>query len=131
MPIDFFNFAGEIRNKVYEELLSVSEPIIIESGPRRLYMVAISCPYSAILLANKRANSEASPLLYSRNRFEFGIDRPGTKAGYKTERMILASLSTKSDSRTQAFSVTSASPSRPTAIITPEAWYLKKTAYPI
>ncbi|KAH7248473.1 hypothetical protein B0J15DRAFT_563014 [Fusarium solani] len=92
MPIDFFSFAGEIRNKVYEELLSVSEPIIIELGPRHLYMVAISCPYSAILLVNKMANREASPLLYSRNRFEFGIDRPGTKAGHETERMVFASF---------------------------------------
>jgi hypothetical protein len=78
MPIHFFSFPSEIRNKIYEEALMLSEPIILwarqpyggiyglalprnsrECGPLRL------CP--AILLANKRAHREASPLLYSRN----------------------------------------------------------------
>ncbi|EGU72713.1 hypothetical protein FOPG_19580 [Fusarium oxysporum f. sp. conglutinans race 2 54008] len=94
MPIDLFSVAGEIRNKVYEELLSASERIIIESGPRppRLYMIAASRLYSAILLVNKRANREASPLLYSRSQFEFGIDWPGTEERHETKRLIFASF---------------------------------------
>jgi hypothetical protein len=78
MPIHFFSFPSKIRNKIYKEALVLSEPIILwvrqpyggiyglalprnsrECGPLRL------CP--AILLANKRAHWEASPLLYSRN----------------------------------------------------------------
>jgi hypothetical protein len=79
MPINFFSFPSEIRNKIYEEALVLSELIVLcamqyggiyglalprnslSCGPLRL------CP--AILLANKRAHHEASTLLYSRNRF--------------------------------------------------------------
>jgi hypothetical protein len=30
MPINFFSFPSEIQNKIYEELLVLSEPIILE-----------------------------------------------------------------------------------------------------
>jgi len=80
MPTNFFNFPGEIRNKIYEEALMLSEPIILVAMQpcSGIYGLALPrnslefgllrlCP--AILLANKRAHREASPLLYSRNRF--------------------------------------------------------------
>jgi hypothetical protein len=80
MPINFFSFPSEIRNKIYEEALVLSEPIILVvaqpyggiyglSLPRNslFYGPLRLCP--AILLANKRAHREASPLLYSRNCF--------------------------------------------------------------
>ena len=87
MPINFFSFPGEVRNKIYEKLLVFSEPIILEMATDPscdLYRVLPTtdpctsgllrlCP--AILLANKRAHSEASPLLYSRNRFR--LQDPG------------------------------------------------------
>jgi len=81
MPINFFNFLNEIRNKIYEEALMLSEPIILVVAQlyNRIYSLSLLrnyllykllrlCP--AILLVNKRAHREASPLLYSRNCFK-------------------------------------------------------------
>ncbi|PVH73262.1 hypothetical protein DL98DRAFT_520068 [Cadophora sp. DSE1049] len=95
MVIDFFNFASEIRDKVYEELLFTSDLITIElttdssSSP---YMVKGPYLFPAVLLANKTAFNEASSVLYGRNCFRFGIDISGSKSGYETEAVILASF---------------------------------------
>ncbi|KAI9856730.1 MAG: hypothetical protein M1813_008767 [Trichoglossum hirsutum] len=78
MSMNFFNFAAEIRLMIYEELLVLSEPITFEttwdpSRPLSLSKRYGLCP--ALLRANKRVNREASPLLYSGNRFRFsGLD---------------------------------------------------------
>jgi hypothetical protein len=80
MPINFFSFPSEIRNKIYEEALLLSEPIILVAREPHGIIVGLSLPRNsgecgplrlcpAILLANRRAHREASPLLYSRNRF--------------------------------------------------------------
>ncbi|KAL6405998.1 hypothetical protein AUP68_10556 [Ilyonectria robusta] len=96
MPIDFFNFSGEIRIKVYEELLVVPEIVTIElslDSPSRPYMVRGSSHlYPEVLLANKMAHREAGPLLYSGNYFRFGIDMPVYETGYDTEHKIFASF---------------------------------------
>jgi hypothetical protein len=90
MPIDFFSFPSEIRNKIYEEALVLSELIVLWAtqcggiygaalprnswtcGPLRLCL--------AILLANKRVHREASTLLQkslqTRQRFSHLISRP-------------------------------------------------------
>jgi hypothetical protein len=71
----FFDFPTEIRLKVYSELLVHQEPIefVAEYGPLDPCLIRCEgdglCP--AILRVNKKAHSEASPLLYSNNRFEF------------------------------------------------------------
>jgi hypothetical protein len=78
MPIHFFSFPSEIRNKIYEEALALSEPIILWAGQPYGGIYGLALPRnsrecrplrfcSAILLANKRVHREASPLLYSRN----------------------------------------------------------------
>jgi hypothetical protein len=83
MPINFFSFPNEIRNKIYEEALVLSELIIFVAAPYRIFK-GLSLPRNtrecgplrlcpAILLANKRVHREASPLLYSRNCFRHHI----------------------------------------------------------
>ena len=78
MPINFFSFPTEIRNKIYEEALVLSEPIVLVVTEPNGSLKGLSLPRNsslcgplrfslAILFANKRAHREASPLLYSRN----------------------------------------------------------------
>jgi hypothetical protein len=73
--INFFGFPTEIRLKIYSELLVHSEPIVFvaDSGPSSppLFRSKRDGLYPALLRVNKRAHSEASPLLYSNNRFWF------------------------------------------------------------
>jgi hypothetical protein len=75
MAINFFGFPTEIRLKIYSEPLVDSEPIIfiadygLSSPPLFRSKRDGLCP--ALLRVNKRAHSEASPLLYSNNRFRF------------------------------------------------------------
>jgi hypothetical protein len=75
MAINFFGFPTEIRLKIYSELLVDSEPIIFiaDYGPSSPPLFRSKrdglCP--ALLRVNKRVHSEASPLLYSNNRFRF------------------------------------------------------------
>jgi len=70
----FFSFAAEIRLKIYAELLVHSEPIKITAdytfSPTRLRGTK-GRVHPQILRVNKLALSEASPLLYSQNRFWF------------------------------------------------------------
>jgi len=85
MPANFFNFPAEIRHKIYEELLVLSEPItLITTWGRGRSWPPFSlskryglCP--ALLRANKRVQREASPLLYSGNRFGFSHPYPMTR----------------------------------------------------
>jgi hypothetical protein len=81
MPINLFSLPAEIRIKIYEELLVLSEPITLEMIRKlswaffrdltasKPHTSRLSSLYPALLLSNKRAHSEASPVLYSRNRF--------------------------------------------------------------
>jgi hypothetical protein len=74
--IDFFKFPGEIRNKIYEELLVVPDTITIECifTLGRVFLRVLlkrTRPHPAILLANKATNQEATLILYSENQFEF------------------------------------------------------------
>ena len=70
----FFDVPKEIRFQIYSVLLVHSEPIVLVADynnppslrSRRIYGL---CP--ALLQLNKQAHSEASPLLYSHNRFQF------------------------------------------------------------
>jgi hypothetical protein len=79
MLINFFSFPSEIRNKIYEEALVLSELIVLcamQYGgiyglalPMNSRMCGLLRLCPVILLANKRTHREASTLLYSRNRF--------------------------------------------------------------
>jgi hypothetical protein len=75
MAINFFGFPTEIRLKIYSELLVHSKPIVFvaDYGPSSppLFRSKRDGLYPALLRVNKRAHSEASPLLYSNNRFRF------------------------------------------------------------
>jgi hypothetical protein len=70
----FFSFAAEIRLKIYAELLVHSGPIKITAdytfSPTRLRGTKGRL-HPQILRVNKLASIEASPLLYSQNRFWF------------------------------------------------------------
>jgi hypothetical protein len=74
MPVDFFDLPGEVRNKIYEELLIHSNTIFLNVARCNLDPPLYSaefihlCP--AILQVNKKAHREASSILYSRNCFE-------------------------------------------------------------
>ena len=73
--MNFFGFPIEIRLKIYSELLVPSEPIVFvaDYGPSSPPLFRSNrdglCP--ALLRVNKKVHSEASPLLYSNNRFRF------------------------------------------------------------
>jgi hypothetical protein len=75
LGLNFFDFAIEIRLKIYSELLVHSEPIVFvaDYGPLSPPLFRSKkeglCP--ALLRVNKKAHSEASSLLYSNNRFRF------------------------------------------------------------
>jgi hypothetical protein len=98
MSMNFFDFPAEIRLQIYEELFVLSEPIVFRmSGnpswpPLYLHKRYGLCP--ALLRASKSVYHEASPLLYSRNRFEF------------TDLAPTRRLSTKSSALTSFFSQT-------------------------
>ena len=64
MPINFFRFPAEIRNKIYEELLVVSESITTTPYPHHCGA------HTAILLTSKKAHHEARQVFYSQNRFK-------------------------------------------------------------
>ncbi|KAH7327093.1 hypothetical protein BKA65DRAFT_371234, partial [Rhexocercosporidium sp. MPI-PUGE-AT-0058] len=73
--LNFFDLAIEIRLKIYSELLVRSEPIVFVAnyGPPSPPLFRTKreglCP--ALLRVNKKVHGEASPLLYSNNRFRF------------------------------------------------------------
>ncbi|MCJ1257758.1 hypothetical protein MMC24_005584 [Lignoscripta atroalba] len=73
--MNFFGLATEIRLKIYSELLILSEPIVFvaDYGPSSppLLQSKRDSLYPALLRVNKKAHREASPLLYSNNRFQF------------------------------------------------------------
>jgi hypothetical protein len=104
MSMNFFNFAAEIRLMIYEELLVLSEPITFEttwdpSRPLSLSKRYGLCP--ALLRANKRVNREASPLLYSGNRFRFsGLD---LTPRLDTKSAVLASFLSQIESQNASF----------------------------
>ena len=76
--MDFFNLPAEIRLQIYEELLVLSEPIIFNSyRPFRMQQRYGLCP--ALLRTSKGVHREASPMLYSSNRFEFTEPIPSQK----------------------------------------------------
>ncbi|KAN0068465.1 hypothetical protein V8E54_013189 [Elaphomyces granulatus] len=77
MSMNFFDFPAEIRLQIYEELLVLSEPVLFMTSWNKLNKRPFLqlqkryglCP--ALLRASKSVYHEASPLLYSRNRFDF------------------------------------------------------------
>jgi hypothetical protein len=75
MPaMDFFSFPTEIRLMIYSELLVHSRPIIIRIDDRAIYHVEKAekrSLYLELLRVNKKMHSEASPVLYSKNRFGY------------------------------------------------------------
>src|ERR1700735_5560061 len=78
VSMDFFNLPAEIRLQIYEELLVLSEPIIFNSyRPFRMQQRYGLCP--ALLRTSKGVHREASPMLYSSNRFEFTEPIPSQK----------------------------------------------------
>ena len=75
MPMNFFKLPAEIRLQIYEKLLVSPDPIQFyhPSFPPDLSGYQ-GCP--ALLRASKRVHREASPVLYSYNRFEFNCIHP-------------------------------------------------------
>ena len=75
MPMNLFNFPTEIRLKIYEKLLVLSEPIAFQTSQYPFWPgLYLSRRYGlcpAILRVNKKVYSEARSLLYSSNRFKF------------------------------------------------------------
>ena len=70
--MNFFDIATEIRLKIYSELLVLSEPIVfLAYRSPSLFRSQRERLYPALLRANRRVHREASPLLYSNNRFQF------------------------------------------------------------
>ena len=73
--MNFLEFPTEIRFNIYSELLVVDETIVFVAshGPRSPPLLRYKsdglCP--ALLRVSKRVYHEASPLLYSNNRFRF------------------------------------------------------------
>jgi hypothetical protein len=63
--IQFFDLPIEIRLKIYSEILVQSATVVINTFKHTKIRV-----YAELLRVNKRVHSEASPLLYSKNRFE-------------------------------------------------------------
>jgi hypothetical protein len=124
MPTNFFHFAAEIRLKIYEELLVLSEPITFRTiqdpswPPLCLSKRYGLCP--AVLRVNKRVQCEARPLLYSSNRFRFSDLEPTPRLD--TKSAVLASFL----SQIEAFFATSASISPPLTITDPEPPCSKK-----
>src|SRR5712664_1713718 len=71
MSMNFLNLPAEIRLQIYEELLVLSEPIGFPSSPPLFLRESAFGLCPALLRASKSVYREASPLLYSRNRFDF------------------------------------------------------------
>lgn len=81
--MNFFGFPTEIRLGIYSELLVLIEPIVLvlvgDNGPSSLTLIGATrdgtCAggllCAALLRCNKKVHSEANPLLYSNNRFQF------------------------------------------------------------
>jgi hypothetical protein len=78
MPLNFFSFPGEIRNKIYRELLVLSHPVGINVATSFWYSPYEIPPAAklntsglclALLYVSKRVYSEASSLFYSENCF--------------------------------------------------------------
>jgi hypothetical protein len=94
MPMNLFNFPTEIRLKIYEKLLVLSEPIAFEtfqdpSWPG-LYLSRRYGLCPAILRVNKRTYAEARSLLYSSNRFKFSDIDLTQNSKLNTNSAILA-----------------------------------------
>jgi hypothetical protein len=71
MSANFLSLPSELRNKIYEQLLVLQEPIACSTHPWRWYSPRALHP--ELLLANKTIHREASSLLYAQNRFNFTI----------------------------------------------------------
>jgi hypothetical protein len=69
--INFLDFPTEIRLQIYSELLVQSTSIVIKPPrTRTAHESRTISVYVQILRASKRVHSEASPLLYSKNRIQ-------------------------------------------------------------
>ena len=99
MPLNFFSLPGEIRNKVYEELLVLSQPVIIDTANDSWHDLRGVLPAAkldtsglclALLYVSKRVYSEASSLFYSKNRFTLPDLEP--PPGYPLQSAILTSF---------------------------------------
>jgi hypothetical protein len=69
-----FDFPAEIRLRIYSELLVLPEPVLFVAdygSPSPLFLSSRYNLCPAILRVNKKVHSEASPLLYSNNCFQF------------------------------------------------------------
>jgi hypothetical protein len=67
----FLDLPVEIRLQIYSELLIQSETIVVPWTSGDWLTTNTVCVYPEILRVNKKIHSEASPILYSENRFKF------------------------------------------------------------
>ena len=69
MSTNFLSLPSELRNKIYEQLLVLEEPIVCPTHPWRPYSL-LQMLHPELLLANKTVHREASSLLYAQNHFD-------------------------------------------------------------
>jgi hypothetical protein len=70
MPANFLSLPGELRNKIYEQLLVLEEPITYPGNQWGTGNLSHRLTMS-LLLANKTIHREAISLLYAQNQFDF------------------------------------------------------------
>jgi len=99
MPLNFFSLPGEIRNKIYEELLVLPQPVTIDIATDSWHdlhgvLPAVKLDTSGLCLAllhvSKRVYSEASFLFYSENHFT--LPDQESPPGYPLQSAILTSF---------------------------------------
>lgn len=84
--MDFFVLPLELRLTIYLELLVCPETIVFRVSRRRCEARRIGpkrCGlWPALLGANKKVHGETSPLLYSKNSFQFSVDSLPRSSAY-------------------------------------------------
>jgi hypothetical protein len=72
MSANFLSLPSELRNKIYEQLLVLQEPVACPTQPwlRQSQLRALT---PGLLRANKTVHLEASSMLHAQNRFDFAM----------------------------------------------------------
>ncbi|KAG5916496.1 hypothetical protein E4U42_007620 [Claviceps africana] len=73
IPSDFDKLPSEIRYMIYEELLTVRQPILVHSGWQQVYKRARPCIPTGILRTCRRFYQEAIRVLYGSNTFLYRL----------------------------------------------------------
>lgn len=128
IPVGFFGFPSKIQNGVYKEDLILSNPLYYRPGSPTVESIGLHYPGIAGRVNYYASVKRFSSLTKGRTAKPARSSTSEITLDYRNVRS-LPHFSTTSDLRTQAFSATSTSPSRPSTITTSEALRSKKTAY--